>query len=171
MTNPKRLANIFNNFFRRKVQLLREKTNQPPQIPPSERLRKWLDKRASPPPPFELKMIDKTMFRKIMKKMKPKRVHGVDWIDSHSLKIASSLIEDALIHLINLSIKDAKFSKRWKPQLIFPLHKKNERDFVGNYRSVSHLVQVGKMVEYAVYFQIVEHFITNNLFHPNHNAL
>jgi hypothetical protein len=26
------------------------------------------------------------------------------------------------------------------------------------------------MVEYAVYFQIVEHFITNNLFHPNHHG-
>ena len=110
------------------------------------------------------------MFRKIIKKMKPKRVHGVDWIDSYSLKIASPLLEDALIHMINLSISGSKFSSRWKPQLILPLHKKNERDIVGNYRPVSHLVQVGKMVEYAVYFQMVEHFVTNNLFHPNHHG-
>ena len=102
--------------------------------------------------------------------MKPKRVQGVDWIDSFSLKIASPLIEDALQHLINLSISSSKFSARWKPQLIFPLHKKNERNIVGNYRPVSHLVQVGKMIEYAVYFQIVELFITNNLFHPNHHG-
>ena len=170
VTNPKRLANIFNHFFRKKIHLLREKTNQPPAISPTERLRKWLRQRDSPPPPFKIKMIDKIMFRKIMSKLKPKRVHGVDWIDSYSLKIASPLIEDALIHIINLSIKDAKFSRRWKPQLIFPLHKKNERDLVGNYRPVSHLVQVGKMVEYAIYFQIVEHFVTNNLFHPNHHG-
>ena len=39
-----------------------------------------------------------------------------------------------------------------------------------NYRPVSHLVQVGKIVEYAVYFQIVEHFVTNDLFHPNHHG-
>ena len=105
-----------------------------------------------------------------MKRMKPKRVHGVDWIDSYSLKVASPLIEDALIHLVNLSIVGGTFSTRWKPQLIFPLHKKNEKDIVGNYRPVSHLVQVGKMVEYAVYFQIVDHFIKNNLFHPNHHG-
>ena len=105
-----------------------------------------------------------------MKKVKPKRVHGIDWIDSFSLQISSPLLEDALIHLINLSIIDSKFSTRWKPQLIFPLHKKNERNIVGNYRPVSHLVQVGKLVEYAVYFQIVEHFIANNLFHPNHHG-
>ena len=170
VTNPKRLANMFNNYFRTKIQLLREKTNQPPVIPPSERLRKWLVQRGDPPPPFKLKTINKVMFRKIMKKMKPKRVHGVDWIDSYSLKIASPLIEDALIHLINLSILGSKFSTRWKPQLIFPLHKKKEKDIVDNYRPVSHLVQVGKMVEYAAYFQIVEHFINNNLFHPNHHG-
>ena len=94
---------------------MREKTNQPPTTPPSERLRKWLAKRDQPPPPFELKVIDKIMFRKIIKKMKPKRVHGVDWTDSYSIKIASPLIEDALIRLINLSILDKKFSTRWKP--------------------------------------------------------
>ena len=74
------------------------------------------------------------------------------------------------MHIINLSILGSKFSSRWKPQLIFPLHKKNERDILGNYRPVSHLVQVGKMVEYAVYFQIVEHFMANSLFHPNHHG-
>ena len=26
------------------------------------------------------------------------------------------------------------------------------------------------MVEYAIYFQIVEHFVSNNLFHPNHHG-
>ena len=101
VTNPKRLANIFNNYFRKKIQLLREKTNQQPVKPPCERLSKWLAKRSDPPPPFKLKKIDKQMFRKIMSKMKPKRVHGVDHIDSYSLKLASPLIEDALISLIN----------------------------------------------------------------------
>jgi hypothetical protein len=31
--------------------------------------------------------------------MKPKRTHGLDWIDSHSLKVANPLIEDSLILL------------------------------------------------------------------------
>ena len=26
------------------------------------------------------------------------------------------------------------------------------------------------MVEYAIYFQIIEHFSNNNLFHPNHHG-
>ena len=83
VTNPKRLANFYNNFFRKKIQFLREKTNQPPTIPPCERLGRWLAERDVPPPPFELNPIDRKMFRRIMSKMKPKRVHGFDWKDSY----------------------------------------------------------------------------------------
>ena len=54
--------------------------------------------------------------------------------------------------------------------MIFRFHKKNAKDELSNYRPVSHLVQVGKMVEYAVYFHVVEHFTKNNLFHPNHHG-
>ena len=95
ITNPLRLSIMFNNFFRKKVQNLREKTNQPPSIPPTKRLQDWLDKRGEPPPPFQLQEINQKIFRGIMKKMKEKRVHGVDWIDSYSLKLASP---NKLIH-------------------------------------------------------------------------
>ncbi len=37
--------------------------------------------------------------------MKGKRVHGRDKIDSYSLKISAPLIEDSLLHLVNLSIE------------------------------------------------------------------
>ena len=161
---------MFNEYFNSKVEKLREKTDQPPVVPPVERLRRWLSQRSSPPPAFQLKEINVEQFRRILKKIKPKRTHGVDWIDSFSLKIAGPFIEESLIHLINLSIKESKFSRRWKPQLIFPHHKKKDKDLIENYRPVSHLVQVGKLVEYAVFFQIVEHFVENNLFHPNHHG-
>ena len=102
--------------------------------------------------------------------MKSKRTHGVDWIDSGSLKLAGPLLEESLIHLINLSIRESRFSTSWKPQLIFPHHKNKAKDILEHYRPVSALVQIGMMVEYAVYFQIVEHFTHHNLFHPNHHG-
>ena len=110
------------------------------------------------------------MFRKILKKIKPKRTHGSDDIDANSLKLAGPFVEESLIHLINMSIRQRTFSVRWKPQLIFPHHKKKERDLAENYRPVSNLVQVGLMVEYAVYYQLVEHFTKYDLFHPNHHG-
>ena len=169
--NPQKLATMFNKFFRRKVQRLRTKTESKlPTISPTKRLRTWLQKREQPIPSFNFKEIDKTTFRKIMKKMKSSRVHGVDWIDGYSLKSAGPLIEDSLMHLVNLSIRQNRFAACWKPQLIHPFHKKKSKNDIENYRPVSHLVQVGKIAEYAAQFQIIEHFEKNNLFHQNHHG-
>ena len=99
--------------------------------------------------------------------MKGGRSTGVDTIDSYSLKIAAPLIEDALEHLINLSIQSSKFPSLWKPQLICPQHKKSDKFSVENYRPVSHLVEIGKLVEREVNAQVVDHFISHGLFHKN----
>ena len=162
------MATIFNKYFRKKVETLRSKTDKPPSLHPARRLEKWLEKRPEPPPPFTIKQVDKATLRRAIKRMKGKRVHGVDNIDSYSIKLASPLIEDSLHHLVNLSIQTSTFAPQWKPQLIFPFHKKKEKTSVENYRPVSHLVEVGKLTEYIVYEQIVEHFSSNKLFHPNH---
>ena len=55
-------------------------------------------------------------------------------------------------------------------KLIFPLHKKSSKLETKNYRPVSHLVEVGKMVEYAIYEQVLFHFTENKLFHENHHG-
>ena len=86
-------------------------------------------------------------------------MHGTDEMGSYSLKLAAPLKEESLIHLLNLSIETQKFAKPWKPQLILHFHKKKEKAKVENYRPMSHLAEVGKMVEYIVGEQILEHFI------------
>ena len=80
------------------------------------------------------------------------------------------ILEDSLMHLVNLSIRQRKFAVVWKPQLIHPVHKKKAKDEIENFRPVSHLVQVGKIAEYAVNFQIIDHFVKHDLFHPNHHG-
>ena len=105
-----------------------------------------------------------------MKKLKPSRSHGMDFIDSYSLKLAFPLIEDSILHLVNLSITSKTYSKNWKFQLVLPLHKKNDTMDGTNYRPVSHIIEVGKIVEYAVHDQVYTHFVQHKLFHGNHHG-
>ena len=170
ITNPAKIANTLNTFFIEKVKILRAETNSPPTIDPVVRLTQWLSKRQEPPPSFKIQEISRKTLRVLIKKMKGGKSCGVDMIDSFSLKLAAPLIEDALLHLVNLSIKTNCFSSLWKHQLIFPLHKKQDKLLPKNYRPVSHLVEVGQLIEQAVYFQVVEHFQKNNLFHRNHHG-
>ena len=58
--------------------------------------------------------------------MKGTKVHGVDIIDSYSIKIAGPLMEEALLQLVNKYIEQRKFAKNWKPQLVKPVHKKEK---------------------------------------------
>ena len=102
VTNPLKMADIFNNYFKKKITLLRQKTASAAEIEPATRLRDWLGKRAEPPPEFKIRKINLTTLRKAIKKVKGKRVHGRDEIDSYSLKVSAPLIEDSLLHLVNL---------------------------------------------------------------------
>ena len=110
--------------------------------------------RETPLPNFEIRPVSRKQLRKTIKKMKGGRSHGLDYIVSYSLKISYPLLEDAIFHLVNLSIKE----------------KKGDKLLGSNYRPVSHIVEVGKIVEYVIYDQVYTHFVENNIFHPNHHG-
>ena len=170
VSKPRELAKAFNEIFKEKVDKLRNKTTEEPKIDPVVRLESWLSQKPGTLPEFELEPIDKLKLRKLMKKLKPSRSHGVDFLDSYSLKLAFPLIEDSILHLVNLSVSSKLYSEKWKFQLILPLHKKQDTMDGANYRPVSHIVEVGKIVEYVVHEQVYNHFINNNLFHGNHHG-
>ena len=97
-----------------------------------------------------LMKISKQELRLIMKTVKSGKSYGDDTIDGYSLKLAYPLIEDSLLHLINLSLETRVFADKWKPLTIFPHHKKESRLLLKNYRPVCNLVEVGKIVERVV---------------------
>ena len=170
VTNPQDLASEFCRLFLDKIKKLRQKTDQNPVEDPGTRLQRWLASRNDPIPEFKLKSINILKLRKIMKSLKSSRSHGRDFIDSSSLKLAFPIIEEAILHLINLSITSNSFARDWKIQLVLPLHKKNDKLNGLNYRPVSHIIEVGKIVEKVVHEQVYNHFEKNKLFHRNHHG-
>ena len=60
VTDPKTLAELFNEYFQKIVKVLRKKTEQQPVIFPASRLQLWLSKRSSLPPPFKIQEITGT---------------------------------------------------------------------------------------------------------------
>ena len=133
LNNPKEMANQFAKIFSNKTKKIREKTSGNPTIDPKIRLQQYLNQRGVELPEFKLKPIKIEKLRDIMKqKMKSKRSHGFDFIDSYSIKLAFPAIENVFLHLVNLSLKGSTFAKRWKNQLVLPLHKKNDK-LVGHF--------------------------------------
>ena len=69
-----------------------------------------------------------------------------------------------------LSIKNKVFPRKWKLAKVIPLHKKNETFLPKNYRPVALLPIVSKILERAVFVQVVKYFESNQLIHPAHHG-
>ena len=76
--NPLKMATIFNKFGRQKI----TKTATEAINASKTRLRNRLNKRSDPPPQFKMKKRGLVTLKKAVKKMKGKRVHSRDEIDS-----------------------------------------------------------------------------------------
>jgi retron-type reverse transcriptase len=62
-----------------------------------------------------------------------------------------------LCFIINCSISSGKFPERWKQSKLVPLHKKGDTHMVENYRPVSNLCVISKVIERVVHDQISKH--------------
>ena len=169
-TNPEKLANAFATFHKTKITDLRARAAEDYKINPIVRLQTWLKKRQHPLPTFNLQPIGIVKLRKLIARLKPGMSLPSDNLDGKLLKLVAPILEEALLHIINLSITTGTFDSLWKEQMIGPHHKKNDRSLMKNYRPVSIVIQLGKLTEMEVSDQVIEHYIENKLFHKAHNG-
>ena len=80
------------------------------------------------------------------------------------------MIIPALTHIINLSIETSTFPKNWKYSKVIPLFKKDDPLNPKNYRPVALVPILSKVLERAVFLQIVEYMELNDLYHPSHHG-
>ena len=166
LNKPSCLARCMNEFFINKVQNLR--ANLPPSnMNPLELLRNLMKNRKCS---FYLKPVHPDEIEKIISGLKSTKSCGLDNIDSFVIKLAKNELVPAITHIVNLSISQETFPKAWKNAKIIPLHKKNERTEPKNYRPVALLSILSKIMEKAVFQQVIKYMETNHLLHPSHHG-
>ena len=88
-------------------------------------------------------------------------------IDGYSIKLACPLIEEIILHLVNLSLSKSQYPQYWKVSKISPYYKKGDKQLTENYRPVSNLIFVGMICEKVITEQVFYHFDQNKLWHQN----
>ena len=86
------------------------------------------------------------------------------------MKLAKKELVPAITHIVNLSLASQIFPVQWKISKVIPLHKKDELLYPKNYRPVSLLPILSKILERAAFQQIVDYFEQNQLLHPSHHG-
>ena len=116
---------------------------------------------------LRMKYVTEKKILNILKSLKSSRSVGVDELDSYSLKVAAEVIAPSVYHIVTLSIMQRKFPSAFKFAKVIPLHKKLCKLERKNYRPVSILSPLSKVLERVIYEQIYDYFSRNEIFHPN----
>ena len=102
-------------------------------------------------PTSTLQEISLGKLKSLLTRFKGGKALGGDGLGANLLKLAAQTNLPALLHIVNLSIREGRFASRWKFHLVLPDHKKGDRQLPDNYRPVCHLVEVGRVVELVVW--------------------
>ena len=126
-------------------------------------------------PSFSDKTIDKidlnsNDIHKIIKNLDIGKAHGYDNITVRFLKICDVSICRPLEIIFRESIDQGIFPDQWKKANIVPIHKKNEKNLVKNYRPISLLPVCGKIFERIIFNSIFNYLSTNNLLSPHQSG-
>ena len=76
-----------------------------------------------------------------------KQLHGIDKISCKIIKIAAPAISDSLTLIFNQAITLSSFPDEWKIARVIPLYKNGQRNIPGNYRPISVLPAISKIME------------------------
>lgn len=77
------------------------------------------------------------------------------------LKETAQSITPAVTKLFNISIKVGELPSDWKHALITPIPKSNESSIVSNYRPISILSILSKVLERHIHYQVLQHLHAN----------
>jgi hypothetical protein len=102
----------------------------------------------------------------------PSKCCSLDPIPTWMLKDHINILLPVITNIVNLSLESAVFPDHFKNALVSPLLKKPslDSDILKNFRPVSNLMFVSKIVEKVVAHRLSEHMSANNLYEQFQSA-
>ena len=129
----------------------------------SERFKLFYSDRNVNNATFTLHPVSEDFIFKELVNVNPTKSTGLDDIPARFIKDGAIVLTTPITHIVNLSITSGVVPNDMKMARIKPLYKKNSPLDVGNYRPVSILSIVSKILERSVYTQLSEFLCENNL--------
>ena len=165
VTRPAAIASSMNKFFIEKVKSLRQ--NIP--VVDKDPLKYMKEAMKNNDCKFSLTPVSEADVVKLIKGLKSSTATGMDYIDKNTVKLVADQLAPVITFIINLSIQTSIFPTPWKWHKVIPLLKSTSADPLTpkSYRPVALLPIISKILEKAVFNQLVQYLEFNELIHPN----
>jgi hypothetical protein len=155
-TSSHSIANAFNEHF---ANICRPLTDPDPSLASSSVTSASVSKFVMPPTSAEW------VYNQLSSLPTNKAV-GLDGISGFALKAGALAIANSLSELFNLSLSSGVYPDSFKKAKVSALHKSGDLSNPDNYRPISILSVVSKILERHVSDALVSHLDCNNLLHP-----
>ena len=158
VTDMKTKADIFNKFFAEQCTPLKNDSKLPnSQIFLTQSRLSSLD-------------FNEDEALKIIRSLNIHKAHGHDDISIRMIKICDKSLLKPLTILFQNSINSFCYPIIWKRSNIIPVHKKNNKQFVNNYRPISLLPVFGKIFEKIIFDRLYNFLLQEELLNPNQSG-
>ncbi|CAB3982957.1 Hypothetical predicted protein [Paramuricea clavata] len=143
--NPRDIATLFNCYF---VSIF---SSDPINIVNQQSISETTDTL------FNDIVLSQGTVRSVLRNLDNNKAHGPDEIPARLLTETAYQIAPSLCLLFNKSLKSGIVPREWKLANVVPIHKKGDKDHAENYRPISLLSLVSKVLERCVFISIKEH--------------
>jgi hypothetical protein len=154
-------ANVFNKFFCGVGQKISDSVE--------ETAKNFTDYLVENPNliPLEFGPVTQAEFVTIIENLESKASTDIDGISNKVLKFLKYELATPLVHLFNLSLQNGDFPEKLKMARTVPIFKSGDPTLCDNYRPISLLSSISKVLEKAVACRLVNHLKYNNLLNEN----
>ena len=154
LSEPKKVASKFNKFFAS----IGNKVARKLQVVAKDAWKKYeSNDESDSQDKLELRQVDCRNVREILKSLKVNKAAGVDKIPAKLIRDAEAELAPSINYLVNKSIKDSVVPAQWKVARVSPLYKAEDRLQTENYRPISVLPVLSKVIERIVHTQLSTH--------------
>ena len=163
ITDPKLTAETFNTFFAsvfEKAENVSEGLSYELKTALQESVKSKISNQSNK---YEIPFVDLSYVNQKLNSLDATKATGLDGIGAKFLKTAADVISKPLCSIINLSIKSGKFPTQLKQSKVTPIYKKGPKGDKNNYRPISVLPLISKIIEKHVSDHLKLYLETNNL--------
>ena len=112
---------------------------------------------------FRFGYVSTIEIRSLLKKIKRNKAPGPDNLPPNLIKDSLNILAEPLAFLINLSLSTGMFPNEWKVARVVPVYKNGATDRLENYRPISALPVVSKIIEKIIHRRLIEYLEQSNL--------
>lgn len=160
------IANLFNEFFINVASNLK----QPLKPFNFDKLNTYINSKMADDVCFDIPLINCSFVTSFLSSLDGTKSTGLDCIGPRLLKLAPSILSPSITYIINKSITSGMFPSIWKHAKVNPLHKTAAKDELNNYRPISILPTLSKIIEKWINMKLMSYLNQYQILHKKQSG-